>query len=219
MRGNRRGLDVGSLVGGSIPAHAGEPHRAAGKDDEPGVYPRACGGTQRRQFAPGADLGLSPRMRGNPNAVGINQSRYGSIPAHAGEPRWDAVHCKASRVYPRACGGTMQRAPVATREEGLSPRMRGNLFAATRCIARPWSRVYPRACGGTRPRSFPEEIAMGLSPRMRGNLIRNMEGRVQEGSIPAHAGEPDLVNAAVNLELVYPRACGGTGSGKCRRQP
>ena len=173
-------------------------------------------------------LGLSPRMRGNHSwmlALRWCFASHGSIPAHAGEP---VDRSQDDWVYPRACGGWGRlRGCVA---DGLSPRMRGNLVAASPAT------VYPRACGGDdrlvgsipahAGEPWPDPtLACGLSPRMR--------CRMHHGSIPAHAGEPlhDPRDGARVLGLsprmrgnrptasqperlrllrVYPRACGGT---------
>ena len=53
----------------------------------------------------------------------------------------------------------------------------------------------------------------GLSPRMRGNQNVTHTRRIPEGSIPAHAGEPVPHAAQGHIEMVYPRACGGTPAG------
>ena len=70
--------------------------------------------------------GLSPRMRGNrwPSNTGLPYA--GSIPAHAGEPLVSGEIGQKTRVYPRACGGTVQLGGISAPETGLSPRMRGN---------------------------------------------------------------------------------------------
>ena len=88
------------------------------------------------------------------------------------------------------CGGTIidRRAGVVNR--GLSPRVRGNLFANTgkdillgsipACAGEPGQsdllfrrrRVYPRVCGGTTARSTTAMSNSGLSPRVRGNHAR-----------------------------------------------
>ena len=73
----------------------------------------------------------------------------------------------ASRVYPRACGGTACVAMVQTLRRGLSPRVRGNRHARPRA-AKAWGSIPARA----------GEPASG----------RQAEGR--GGSIPARAGEP-----------------------------
>ena len=74
---------------------------------------------------------------------------------------------KCSRVYPRVCGGTKARKWLETAKQGLSPRVRGNLWQMFRtqlekgsipaCAGEPehgraylpLGTVYPRVCGGT----------------------------------------------------------------------
>ena len=50
--------------------------------------------------------------------------------------------------------------------------------------------VYPRVCGGTFAPSQIGGNPRGLSPRMRGNRRRRIARAVEQGSIPAYAGEP-----------------------------
>ena len=71
------------------------------------VYPRVCGGTRRVESLDFSTDGLSPRVRGNQNALATISLPIGSIPACAGEPgaAYTAVRCAA--VYPRVCGGTV----------------------------------------------------------------------------------------------------------------
>ena len=132
MRGNHALRTVDGRFHGSIPAHAGEPPASFSQAARPRVYPRACGGTPRIHASVGRRKGLSPRMRGNRPSAFPASSRAGSIPAHAGEPIQVAQGCIAGRVYPRACGGTVFTLGVARSVEGLSPRMRGNLYVLTR---------------------------------------------------------------------------------------
>ena len=87
MRGNPPAVLGHAVRSGSIPAHAGEPVRLARRVNRTWVYPRACGGTGRRNENPASVAGLSPRMRGNLAGQGRGDLRLGSIPAHAGEPR------------------------------------------------------------------------------------------------------------------------------------
>ena len=90
-----------------------------------------------------------------------------SIPAPAGEPRQTKFNRPMTRVYPRACGGTLPSTNAPLAAMGLSPRLRGNLSLAgsrgARCGSIPAPagepikhhpllkpvKVYPRACGGT----------------------------------------------------------------------
>ena len=157
--------------------------------------------------------GLSPRRRGNHGEASFQILQFGSIPAQAGEPwrlilRLDdprsafhdgsipaqagepssaASSRLATRVYPRAGGGTTHSPGWAPPQRGLSPRRRGNLVA--------W-RLYP-----------PD---LGLSPRRRGNPRYHSDAEAQSGSIPAQAGEPSLNPVPPYPSRVYPRAGGGT---------
>ncbi len=116
---------------GSIPAGAGEPRRTSGPPSALWVYPRGCGGTVDPRDVPWCGAGLSPRVRGNPEAALNTITADGSIPAGAGEPRWPRTNPHRLGVYPRGCGGTPS--PLAARRSnwGLSPRVRGNLFVPT----------------------------------------------------------------------------------------
>ncbi len=172
--------------------------------------------------------GLSPRVRGNrrPHRASINQRR--SIPACAGEPYQSQAPAQWSRVYPRVCGGTTWGCARRRDGQGLSPRVRGNppdettristMGSIPACAGEPVTsfpassvcRVYPRVCGGTRSTLLSATNRIGLSPRVRGNRATGTQYYVDDGSIPACAGEP-----AVDIRLdadgkVYPRVCGGT---------
>ena len=111
---------------------------------------------------------------------------------------------------------------------GLSPRVRGNLWAATglnaaqgsipACAGEPPfggaevvnDRVYPRVCGGTLIVVGMLTIVAGLSPRVRGNPSLAVRIAGLDGSIPACAGEPLTPVPVVSEAKVYPRVCGGT---------
>ena len=217
----------------SIPAPAGEPPLSAGTLIQSPVYPRACGGTVGGpRFIP-YEWGLSPRLRGNQQegnqVVGPNRS----IPAPAGEPTSRTLSPAASRVYPRACGGTDPNDQYAQLNTGLSPRLRGNReechtkWSAWRSIPAPAGEpdlpergpdqqgVYPRACGGTARRQCRRRAGAGLSPRLRGNRSRRFFRVSRIGSIPAPAGEPCTRLQTTLRPWVYPRACGGTHSCLC----
>ena len=233
MRGNRGGAwaDVTGL--GSIPAHAGEPRTPNTSTTSRRVYPRACGGTSSGAALATSLQGLSPRMRGNLEGLGLVNVRLRSIPAHAGEPAPRNIERRMLWVYPRACGGTHARLHRPGCHRGLSPRMRGNLVRSF--SVPPWfgsipahageppiptsstwmARVYPRACGGTTAGNPASVRETGLSPRMRGNLRRIDVRFLAVGSIPAHAGEPPADSGTSLVEWVYPRACGGTAASAC----
>ena len=127
LRGNleQRGLDQEVLR--SIPAPAGEPAPCAHSASSQRVYPRACGGTVVLIGASFIVWGLSPRLRGNPGVGGGDGGRGRSIPAPAGEPYSGAPRAALTPVYPRACGGTYLLTLWSCPNNGLSPRLRGNL--------------------------------------------------------------------------------------------
>ena len=152
----------------------------------------------------------------------------GSIPACAGEPHPASGAARATRVYPRVCGGTRRRLRGFPGQRGLSPRVRGNPHPALvwgsdgrsipACAGEPrltgagWQivTVYPRVCGGTPDCPRMPSSADGLSPRVRGNHNGAGGGQLPQRSIPACAGEPPPSWATPATSAVYPRVCGGT---------
>ena len=116
---------------------------------------------------------------------------------------------RATRVYPRVCGGTGNDGGSFVHHLGLSPRVRGNPGAgnAARAVYQP---VYPRVCGGTCNLCRRWPVRTGLSPRVRGNLAAPRQAWPQGRSIPACAGEPAWRMMMLALKTVYPRVCGGT---------
>ena len=224
---------------GSIPASAGEPLAGVDRRWRCWVYPRECGGTMRSVSPNGFETGLSPRVRGNqrPSIVAVPGS--GSIPASAGEPVPIMRAKSQSRVYPRECGGTAISGSPVQSTYGLSPRVRGNQrrreedgvgFGSIPASAgEPTDRsppprrirVYPRECGGTCADQDDGRLDQGLSPRVRGNRRRGRASPVDQGSIPASAGEPQGDGLWRRRSRVYPRECGGTVSriGRKRRAP
>ena len=188
VRGNQLNL-VGTLRQvRSIPACAGEPIPASLLAQHAAVYPRVCGGTLSGPVPCYPAQGLSPRVRGNrPFAARVSGQRR-SIPACAEEPRGCQSCAAVVQVYPRVCGGTETGSPVHCVARCLSPRVRRNRCHHLR------GKVPQRsisACAG--------------EPQSSGG---NWPAR---GSIPACAGEPEADLAALTLDGVYPRVCGGTG--------
>ena len=126
------------------------------------------------------------------------------------------------------CGGTFAGEYGSRVNDGLSPRVRGNLpppAAQVRpgrsipaCAGEPrWPAggrrtgwVYPRVCGGTRAVPRRRSRGTGLSPRVRGNHGQRRGGPRGGRSIPACAGEPAGHPPGRPAGTVYPRVCGGT---------
>ena len=228
VRGNRLTRDITILEGRSIPACAGEPSPPSCPPLPCRVYPRVCGGTRRGGHFHRRGQGLSPRVRGNRDALQPAVALQGSIPACAGEPRSPGRRFPASRVYPRVCGGTRPPLYRSPSRIGLSPRVRGNpgrrrcwrraRRSIPACAGEPGmeirrtagAEVYPRVCGGTHRLRTVRPDGGGLSPRVRGNPALGYAPHPGHRSIPACAGEPLLPGYAIAPPEVYPRVCGGT---------
>ena len=131
--------------------------------------------------------GLSPRVRGNRLFFEGEKIACRSIPACTGEPDWGDRQKSRQQVYPRVYGGTGLEILILDHNQGLSPRVRGNLSSRLSpplcrrsipaCTGEPFRgraqkpafKVYPRVYGGTlHPTLYPRR-EMGLSPRVRGN--------------------------------------------------
>ncbi len=126
VRGNHAVARRRIASDGSIPARAGEPTTPTLSDPTQPVYPRACGGTVGMVVGPGGEVGLSPRVRGNPVERQRLQVIGRSIPARAGEPPTPRRCRLLVTVYPLACGGTLPVGSLGRLSSGLSPRVRGN---------------------------------------------------------------------------------------------
>ena len=192
VRGNRVDVDTVSRFEGSIPACTGEPHLNVPTHVSAKVYPRVYGGTISSHHRVTNSMGLSPRVRGNHLARVLADPGLGSIPACTGEPL--ALKNRNGRcwVYPRVYGGTIIEVLVAGASDGLSPRVRGNLFtlqgdrvdvgSIPACTGEPRTSnrtsphgpVYPRVYGGTGLGVLIFVGGVGLSPRVRGNRQREV---------------------------------------------
>ncbi len=134
-RGSRRQLQPDSGSRGSIPAHAGEPHRVRQGIVAYRVYPRPRGGASPKAAVVRIGRGLSPPTRGSLRTDCRGYARQRSIPAHAGEPDSGLRGFPFFRVYPRPRGGARRSARARVRSCGLSPPTRGSRLAATSALA------------------------------------------------------------------------------------
>ena len=213
---------------GSIPACAGEAYRRRRWRRPGSVYPRVCGGSRPGDAASTDTPGLSPRVRGKPNDGTLNRPSQRSIPACAGEAPGRRCGQMAIRVYPRVCGGSLQRSSLSGSVIGLSPRVRGKPLARPQkkhrvrsipaCAGEAWryrgnsrqTRVYPRVCGGSAFCPSTDRVRCGLSPRVRGKRCPPAYARRAGRSIPACAGEAATSPGSAFRFRVYPRVCGGS---------
>ncbi len=228
VRGNRPSFPCTAPRRRSIPACAGEPPARRSVRRRLGVYPRVCGGTDDAVNNQPNGIGLSPRVRGNPDQPEYFIEHKRSIPACAGEPTLVHRNPPHTKVYPRVCGGTCVLACRCHVVKGLSPRVRGNLGYSARettysgsipaCAGEPEPalrptatyQVYPRVCGGTSRWLRRFWSTGGLSPRVRGNRSGMLPTHQMPRSIPACAGEPRMRKQPYFPSRVYPRVCGGT---------
>ena len=75
VRGNPADTVVRFSRRRSIPARTGEPAASVTLTVDDAVYPRAYGGTAHHSSKARRQLGLSPRVRGNPSAIRSASSR------------------------------------------------------------------------------------------------------------------------------------------------
>ena len=134
-------------------------------------------------------VGSSPRVRGSRHPAGRKPAGAGFIPARAGEPGDALPRPRRATVHPRACGGAGDALPRPRR-----------------------ATVHPRACGGARVDAYVRPFEVGSSPRVRGSRVGELADEVDEGFIPARAGEPRSASTSGSRSTVHPRACGGARS-------
>ena len=229
-RGSHRHVAAVPRSAGSIPAHAGEPTNEVGSVITHRVYPRPRGGAEFPAAEFEADHGLSPPTWGSPPVPTSAPYNIRSIPAHAGEPQRSLQREILWRVYPRPRGGAISWAAATPWSSGLSPPTRGSPPAADaeragrRSIPAhagepprsrrrpPPHRVYPRPRGGAGSCFCRSSPGFGLSPPTRGSPWRQAAPDLREGSIPAHAGEPQQPVPPPSCTRVYPRPRGGAST-------
>ena len=94
---------------GTIPAWAGEPCCGRSARSRIGDHPRVGGGTGGGFRHDAAQVGPSPRGRGNPQTHSRHSRAAGTIPAWAGEPPKKSRMTHFPRDHPRVGGGTRSR--------------------------------------------------------------------------------------------------------------
>ena len=213
---------------GTIPACTGEP---PGRDVGPWLptdYPRVYGGTSAGVAWGSTFIGLSPRVRGNRIGRRTDQPTVRTIPACTGEPGPRSCRPRTGPDYPRVYGGTIDHDGEYNEGQGLSPRVRGNLFVQglhpppvgtiPACTGEPAAvgsaledfGDYPRVYGGT-GQAFQKSTQQGqLSPRVRGNRPTHHGITNHRRTIPACTGEPRPGPPAAGAAPDYPRVYGGT---------
>ena len=125
-RGNPGRVRREAVAERTIPACTGKPPAKCPCSTDPRDYPRVHGETSPTILRNPCATGLSPRARGNRKEGRPRQAMSGTIPACTGKPppRWWTS--SARRDYPRVHGETARSTGESWKDEGLSPRARGN---------------------------------------------------------------------------------------------
>ena len=231
-RGNLNACRWNHADRGPIPARAGQPMQGLRRSGNHRAYPRSRGATSALPAISAAVSGLSPLARGNLRHRMALRRAVGPIPARAGQPRRLRAYPGHAGAYPRSRGATSLASPLPGCRWGLSPLARGNPHglanhalclgpiparagqpgAATGLAHICWA--YPRSRGATVGDALFRQGKKGLSPLARGNRWCGRLQCVQQGPIPARAGQPDHWNGARRRERAYPRSRGATGSAR-----
>ncbi len=132
-----------------------------------------------------------------------------------------------ARVDPRGCGGDKKEGIIYSVGLGRSPRVRGRRSfvrdqndvsrsipaGAGETVTDSWrhscSSVDPRGCGGDTCSGVAVCWVIGRSPRVRGRPPVGSVMSYVYGSIPAGAGETDVLASEAIETGVDPRGCGG----------
>ena len=132
---------------GIIPACAGNTPSKPSSQESRGDHPRVCGEHSILNAAARASTGSSPRVRGTPRATLRSSTRFGIIPACAGNTTRHNRACIAVRDHPRVCGEHCGYYDRGYHPPGSSPRVRGTLSACGHQAEEPG--IIPACAGNT----------------------------------------------------------------------
>ena len=219
------------VVVGLIPARAGKTSTITVSRAVVTAHPRACGENPDGGKYTAGQTGSSPRVRGKPGALVLDEGLRGLIPARAGKTPTSWGTKSASAAHPRACGENPSAVGFGSSALGSSPRVRGK-----QCGGRSWSRcigliparagktngrtaaarsgpAHPRACGENTGTSTCCTAAVGSSPRVRGKRYVLQGSAMGLRLIPARAGKTGLGPGRPRAPTAHPRACGENSPG------
>ena len=190
-RGRGKQLDLSGPKAriGTIPAWAGETSAVSAAARAAADHPRVGGGNPN--VSPSSSLlkGPSPRGRGKRSRFRAGGAWDGTIPAWAGETSPRSSMIRTTRDHPRVGGGNPDLSSALKLLAGPSPRGRG----------KPQSRQTRRTIAGP-------------SPRGRGKLRDAGRGALDQGTIPAWAGETTSRTRSRSARRDHPRVGGGNGT-------
>ena len=148
MRGTPEAERLRSLIGGIIPACAGNTRSRIKQPLIPRDHPRMCGEHGEIFDRQRVDWGSSPHVRGTPVFRVQLSCCPGIIPACAGNTLASICWLMPQRDHPRMCGEHLVSVVWVARAPGSSPHVRG-----TPCrdrSSRPARGIIP-ACAGNTP--------------------------------------------------------------------
>ena len=125
VRGTLAELQVVQHGEGIIPACAGNTGRHAHELGDLGDHPRVCGEHPTWSSSHCRISGSSPRVRGTHSRCTRSSSRFGIIPACAGNTVHTTGTLTGRRDHPRVCGEHPVSLPTRMLHVGSSPRVRG----------------------------------------------------------------------------------------------
>ena len=177
-RGSRRADGAEVPLKRSIPAHAGQPSRAAAGSSCRWVHPRSRGAATSTREASSAVWGPSPLTRGSHTGQPGQQFSIRSIPAHAGQPMGVELTWAEYAVHPRSRGAAKALRMALQGAAGPSPLTRGSRIQCTQRT--PHHRSIPAHAG----QPIPDTIAAGgaeVHPRSRGAAVVVPHGAAAAG--------------------------------------
>ena len=174
---------------GPIPTCVGQPVRMFSFAEKESAYPHVCGATSLSTCIPAPQIGLSPRVWGNPFDADADELWPGPIPTCVGQPLVGLGAGRDGAAYPHVCGATGSILAVNIISTGLSPRVWGNQLRQFKnleeigpiptCVGQPAHSqnggasptAYPHVCGATVDGQHSPATGQGLSPRVWGNPL------------------------------------------------
>ena len=192
----------------------------------PRAHPRSRGENQARQTGSLRSSGSSPLTRGKPIRTRPTMPLHRLIPAHAGKTTDAAPETASPEAHPRSRGENIERIGRGWSAWGSSPLTRGKRCSAKRRLligrlipahagktagdASTWppTPAHPRSRGENLIRSSGDISAQGSSPLTRGKPGPAVDGDLDLGLIPAHAGKTPTRARTVTWRWAHPRSRG-----------
>ena len=207
-RGTRFISSMVHHVAGLIPARAGNTAARAelSRSFLARAHPRSRGEHRFCSWNKGYDWGSSPLARGTLWMLERAGFTIGLIPARAGNTTTPLGLGSSARAHPRSRGEHTVKTKKKEVRAGSSPLARGTHFwvyfevcskgliparagnTQSEISASTFSRAHPRSRGEHMSSSLSSVARPGSSPLARGTLFDGLKGAIENGLIPARAG-------------------------------